>query len=91
MKNQKQEFSIGEEIVDVEFEFDGGCAGSYHEPPSGVEFNIVSIKKDGVDITDIIDELGKLEELNDLFCEEYLQQCNDAKEDYEINKYLNRD
>lgn len=81
MRNQKQDFTIGEEIVHVEFEFDGYEAGSYHQPPSEVEFNIVSIKKDGVDITDIIDELGGLEGLNDSFCEEYVEQCKDAEED----------
>ena len=91
MKTQNQSFNIGEDVVDVEFDFESGFEGNYHEPPSGAEFHIVSIKKDGVDITDIIESLDKLDDLTESFLEEYIEQVNDARHEYEINKHLNKD
>lgn len=59
-------------------------------PGSAEEFYVTEVRLNGIDITQLIDELDANEKLDELAKEKFDQQCEQNREDYEVDRFLSR-
>jgi len=81
MREIKETFTVGDQEIDVSFQYSEPCPGDYWTPPSPGEFYLNKVEFNGVDITDILDHCGSLETLEEEIYEQYIEKIDSRKED----------